>query len=121
MLRAVDGIDVADKTQTREDITKDSVTPRRDSPAQHFWILFGLSFEALCNGTASVQSLALEAFLGLIRAQVSGPALLDAALFDEVCNLCYRLAITEGPEIKARVMEIALQLARDLSIQGDDA
>jgi hypothetical protein len=114
MLRAVDGIEVNEQAQVVSNA-------RRDSPAQYFWVLFGLSFEALCSGSSAVQSLALEAFLGLLRAQVSGPALLDTTLFDEVCNLCYRLAITEGPATKARVMEIAVQLARDLQERDKDA
>lgn len=119
MLRAVDGIDPKDESTALP-------SPHRGDPALHFWSLFGLSFEVLCTSTsagptsaATVQAIALEALLGLIRPDVAGTVLRDVALFDEVCNLCLRLAITEGPEIKARVLEIAIGLAqgfvRDLS------
>ncbi|SGY11546.1 BQ5605_C090g13049 [Microbotryum silenes-dioicae] len=95
-------------------------------PAEYFWVLFGLSYEALCAtpppaGTTSpleVQTIALEALAGLIRPQVSGPALVEKGLFDEVCNLCYRLAITEGPEVKVHVMDIAVQMARNYEGEG---
>lgn len=110
MLRAVDGLDSDD-----EDDSPLVSTKGRDSPAVFFWVLFGLSFEALCSGSPAVQTLALEALVGLIRAEVSGPALLETSLFDELCNLCYRLVITEGPEVKAQVMDVVLQLARNFS------
>jgi hypothetical protein len=114
MLKAIDGIDT--QIDTPAPLVPD--TPR-DSPALFFWVLFGLSFEALCAapppaGTTSqelVQAISLEALTGLIRPEVSGSALLQASLFEEVCNLCYRLAITEGSEIKVHITEIVLQLA----------
>ncbi|SCV73304.1 BQ2448_7230 [Microbotryum intermedium] len=125
MLRAVDG-----KDPIAGDSTTSSTSPptNRDRPAEYFWVLFGLSYEALCAtpppaGTTSpleVQTIALEALAGLIRPQVSGPALVENGLFDEVCNLCYRLAITEGPEVKAHVMDIAVQLARNHDGEGVD-
>lgn len=108
MLRAVDGLDTSPSSADSESLMS---TKGRDTPALFFWVLFGLSFEALCGGRPSVQAIALDALVGLMRTEVSGPALLEASLFEEVCNLCYRLAITEGPEIKQRVMEIVLVLA----------
>lgn len=118
MLKAVDGID------TQLD-TPSPLVPEapRDPPALFFWVLFGLSFEALCGAPPSagntsqesVQAIALEALTGLIRPEVSGSALLQASLLDELCNLCYRLAITEGPEIKVLIIEVVLQLATSFS------
>ncbi|KAI5476389.1 Armadillo-type fold domain containing protein [Pseudohyphozyma bogoriensis] len=113
MLRAVDGID------STASESAPLVAESRTSPALFFWVLFGLSYEALCatppaagsTSAATVQIIALESLVGLIRPEVSGTALLDTGLFEELCNLCYRLAITEGPAIKAHVMEIALSLA----------
>ncbi|GAA6022908.1 hypothetical protein JCM10207_006860 [Rhodosporidiobolus poonsookiae] len=117
MLRAIDGLDTAELSSTS------LPSPTRADPAAFFWVLFGLAFEALCTSgpssssssasTASIQSIALEALVGLLRPDVSGTVLKDSAgVFDEVCNLCYRLAITEGPAIRVRVLEIALQMAR---------
>jgi len=119
LLRAIDGLDPNDESAPLP-------SPHRGDPALFFWVLFGLSFEVLCSSSsagatsaAAVQAIALEELVGLTRPDVAGSVLQDAALFDEVCNLCLRLAITEGPEIKARVLEIAIGLAqgflRDLS------
>lgn len=113
MLRAVDGLD----TQVNEQAPL--IASTREAPALFFWVLFGLSFEALCatpppsgsTSIAAVQEIALESVVGLIRPEVSGTTLLERSLFEELCNLCYRLAITEGPTIKVHVMHIALQLA----------
>lgn len=118
MLSAIDGIDTG--LDTPAPLITDTA---RDEPALFFWVLFGLSYEALCTSPppagdtppALVQAIALEALTGLIRPEVSGSALLQASLFEELCNLCYRLAITEGPEIKLHVMEIAVQLATSFS------
>ncbi|GAA6050947.1 hypothetical protein JCM3770_005337 [Rhodotorula araucariae] len=112
MLRAVDGLDPKDESALLP-------SSHRHDPAVFFWVLFGLSFEALCTSSAAgatsaaaVQSIALEALAGLTRPDVAGAVLTDTALFDELCNVCLRLAITEGPEIKARVLEIAIGLAK---------
>ena len=113
MLRAVDGLDTM--PTSKDDEAPLISTKGRDTPTLFFWVLFGLTFEALCGGVASVQIVALDALVGLLRTEVSGPALFETTLFEEVCNLCYRLAITEGPEIKARVMEIVLVLAANFS------
>ncbi|KAK4049254.1 hypothetical protein OIO90_005543 [Microbotryomycetes sp. JL221] len=107
-LMAVNGGDQDEDSIQRKLISADN---DRNEPAQYFWILFGLSFESLCTGEAGVQEMALESLAGLVRRPVSGTALFQPGLFDELCNLCFRLAITEGPSVKARVMDIVLQLA----------
>lgn len=116
ILLAIDGID------TKVDQQAPLVSSTRQEPALFFWVLFGLSFEALCTAppsgatsAAQVQAIALEALVGLIKPEVSGSALLEKSLFEELCNLCYRLAITEGPAIKAHVMQVVLQLAKNFS------
>lgn len=116
MLRAMDG------NKTTHSVERDDAnlpSRNRTEPALYFWTTFGLAFEALCASPPSgstpastVQSIALEAVVGLIRPDIAGTALKDSGLFEEVCNLCYRLAITEGLEIKMRVLEIALGLSR---------
>ena len=122
MLRAVDGIDApADDSSPLV-----TAVQAREEPALFFWVLFGISFEALCTAppasgstsVSSVQAIALEALVGLIRTEVSGRALVKGALFEELCNLCYRLTITEGPEIKVRVMQIVVQLALNFQAES---
>jgi hypothetical protein len=112
MLRAMDGLSPSDSLPS----------PHRSSPASFFWVVFGLAFESLCTAgpssskgsvsTVASQSIALEAVVGLIRPDVAGAVLKEEGVFEEVANLCFRLAITEGPEVKLRVLEIALGLAK---------
>ncbi|GAA5876048.1 hypothetical protein JCM8547_003540 [Rhodosporidiobolus lusitaniae] len=114
MLRAMDGVDTAESSQAS------LPSPHRPHPAASFWTLFGLAFESLStsspsNGavsTVAMQSIALEAVVGLVRPDIAGPVLKEEGIFEDVMNLCYRLAITEEPAIKLRVVEIALGLAK---------
>ena len=123
MLRAVDGID----SPPSDEAPLVSTAQTKGEPALFFWVLFGISFEALCTAppasgstsVSSVQAIALEALVGLSRTEVSGNALSKAALFEELCNLCYRLTITEGSEIKVRVMQIVVQLALNFSADSE--
>lgn len=121
MLRAVDGLG--------DDDSDALPSPHRSDPAVFFWILFGLSFEALCtapssanSAATSIQTVTLEALGGLLRPDVAGTVLNDQDLFDEVCNLCLRLALTEAAEVKARVLDITVGLVqlfvRDLPATG---
>ncbi|GAA5933813.1 AP-1 complex accessory protein LAA1 [Sporobolomyces koalae] len=114
MLRAMDG----------NDTSSDAIplpSRHRCEPALFFWVTFGLAFEALCSSPpagstshANVQSIALEAIVGLTRPDVAGRSVWTdkEGVFDEVCNLCFRLALTEGLQIKSRVIEIMLGLVR---------
>lgn len=118
MIRAIDGIDSS--------ATAPIVSIQRESPTLFFWVLFGLSFEALCStpppaGNTSpvlVQAIALQAIAGLIRPEISGTLIWSQkggdALVEELGNLCYRLAITEGSEVRSWVMQIVTELAKGL-------
>lgn len=117
MLAAVDGMDKPDA---------EAVAGLREQPTEHFWVLYGLAFEALCAAPppagglspTQVQAIALEAVLGLTKADVAGPAMADAVLFEELCNLLYRLAITEAPGVKRLVMGVVVQLAGEFASQA---
>lgn len=83
-----------------------------------FWTTFGIAVETLCRPAAvgqvsasEIQSIALDALSGLLRPEVSGPVLQDETVFEEICNLLFRLGLTEGLAVKIRVLEIAVALA----------
>lgn len=105
MTRAMDGADPSDTRPSSE-------------PALFFWTTFGIAFETLCRPAAvgqvsasGIQSIALDALSGLLRPEISGPVLQDEAIFEEICNLLFRLGLTEGLAIKIRVLEIAVALS----------
>ncbi|GAA5882646.1 hypothetical protein JCM3774_004088 [Rhodotorula dairenensis] len=105
MTRAMDGADQSEARVSSE-------------PALFFWTTFGIAFETLCRPAAvgqvsasEIQSIALDALSGLLRPEISGPVLQDEAIFEEICNLLFRLGLTEGLAVKIRVLEIAVALS----------
>lgn len=94
---------------------------RRDDPskpAMFFWTTFGIAFETLCRPAAvdtvsagDIQSIALDALAGLLRREVAGSVISEEGIFEDVCDLLFRLSLTEGPAVKVRVLEIAVSLA----------
>lgn len=86
----------------------------RSEPCLFFFVLYGLAFEALATrSSGSVESLqqgtvmriSLRAMTSLSRPQVAGSALLQDTLFSELCNLWYRLVMTEPPAVQVSVLE----------------
>ncbi|PWY99439.1 ARM repeat-containing protein [Testicularia cyperi] len=86
----------------------------RSEPCLFFFVLYGLAFEALAtrssNTSESIQEarvmrIALQAMSSLSKPQFAGSALLQTALFSELCNLWYRLVMTEPPAVQVSVLE----------------
>ncbi|GAA5989051.1 hypothetical protein JCM10908_006285 [Rhodotorula pacifica] len=112
MIRAMNGAGVPDGQP--ESLPQQA----QSEPAMFFWTTFGIAFETLCRPAAvgqvsasEIQSIALDALSGLLRPEVSGSVLRDEAVFEEICNLLFRLGLTEGLAVKIRVLEIAVALA----------
>ncbi|KDQ17281.1 hypothetical protein BOTBODRAFT_106006 [Botryobasidium botryosum FD-172 SS1] len=97
----------------------------RDEPTSHFFVLFGLIYEAL-GPTASNASpagpnrqnaiTALEALKSLVASKYSGKALLEPTVFDEFCALCYRLAMTEPPSVLLHLIPVLSAFATSGSV-----
>ncbi|BGP57657.1 hypothetical protein JCM8202v2_005301 [Rhodotorula sphaerocarpa] len=120
MIRALHGTGVPDGQPSNLARTKTS------EPALFFWTTFGIAYETLCRPAAvgnvpaaEIQSIALDALSGLLRPDISGDVLRDEAIFEDICNLLFRLALTEGLAIKVRALEIAVGLVH--SILGRDS
>ncbi|KAJ9479387.1 AP-1 accessory protein LAA1 [Pseudozyma hubeiensis] len=86
----------------------------RSEPCLFFFVLYGLAFEALATRSSSsaeslhestVMRISLRAMTSLSRPQVAGSALLQDTLFSELCNLWYRLVMTEPPAVQVSVLE----------------
>lgn len=120
MIRALHGTGVPDGQPSNLARTETS------EPALFFWTTFGIAYETLCRPAAvgnvpaaEIQSIALDALSGLLRPDISGDVLRDEAIFEDICNLLFRLALTEGLAIKVRALEIAVGLVH--SILGRDS
>ena len=89
----------------------------RDEPVAFFFVLFGISIEALVTGpsmdlpTQEPQTLEiLSALKRILRPSVSGNAIFQEVVFSETIELFDRLALTEGLEVQLVIVDIARNL-----------
>jgi len=89
----------------------------RDEPVAFFFVLFGITFEALVGRSTSDSALTSARTLGVLRAMqkivgpsVAGLAIYQDAIFSESMDLFDRLILTEGIEVQTIVVEIAHNL-----------
>ena len=87
----------------------------RSEPTALFFAVFGLVFEALAASSADARPttqlrahavIALQALASLVRPEYAGRALLDPPVFDELANLCYRMAMTESAPVQCHLVEV---------------
>jgi hypothetical protein len=112
MLLAMDGVD-----QSSASATPTANASTAQEPKLFFYVVYGLTFEALTRteGSSSDQvfQVALEAIEGLSRPEVAGSSLVTDAVFDELCDLCFRLIATQSPAVQEKVIVVILELARN--------
>lgn len=89
----------------------------RDEPVAFFFVLFGISFEALVTHSSSGTAAARQRTLDVIRAMkkilspaVAGLAIYQEAIFTETMDLLDRLVLTESLEVQTEIVEIARNL-----------
>lgn len=88
-------------------------TTSGDDPTSFFYVVFGLVYEALTQSSADsatsvatrdVTITALQALASLVKPEYAGSAILEPTIFEEFSNLCYRLAMTEPPEVQVHLV-----------------
>ncbi|KAK2751806.1 hypothetical protein FQN55_009249 [Onygenales sp. PD_40] len=92
----------------------------RDEPVAFFFVLFGLTFEALVDQTHSQSHRKLEilqALQKILHPAVAGNAVYQEAVFSETMEILDRLVMTEG----ANIQTVIVQTARDLSLHHQSA
>lgn len=89
----------------------------RDEPVAFFFVLFGISFEALVTRPGSDplatedQTLhILQALKKILHPSVSGHAIYREAIFSETMDLLDRLVLTEGLDVQGVIVQIARAL-----------
>jgi hypothetical protein len=80
-------------------------------PAANFYILYGLSFEALVkslgdSSTTQMAQTALRAMSSLVRPDISGTTVFQGAFFDELCTVAYRIAMSEPAVVKKDMVDL---------------
>ena len=98
----------------------------RSDPTAMFFAVFSLVYEALSGSTPysepipAASTIALRAMKSLVRREYSGRALLEPAIFDELLNLWYRMAMTEPPALQVQLVEAICVFATE-QVQGNKA
>lgn len=89
----------------------------RDEPVAFFFVLFGISIEALVTGPSKDSSRhepqtleILSALKKILRPSVSGNAIFQDVVFSETIELFDRLALTESIDVQHIIVEIARNL-----------
>lgn len=106
--------DALDERQTSEPGTRHEINYRNE-PVAFFFVLFGISFEALVNlsdDSASRDRIVyiLRALRKILRPSVCGTAIYRDVIFTEATDLFDRLILTETPAIQFEVAQIAASL-----------
>ncbi|PWN18626.1 ARM repeat-containing protein [Microstroma glucosiphilum] len=107
----------------------------RSEPTIFFFVLYGLAFESLASHVGSTSSNAIEAarqvrimqaaldsMCCLANPVYAGTALLQEGQFAELCNLCYRIVMTESMKIQLKVVELIVALTtgyKERLLDGD--
>ncbi len=91
-------------------------------PVPLFYILLGLVFEALTTSTPSTRitrdemvTIALRALSCLMQHRLSGDALGDPTVFEEIVNLFYRMALTEPLPTQVYLLKAIASFSDSLS------
>lgn len=111
LLAAMDGRNPKDSSQ--------QPSAFRSEPALYFPVLYALAFEAIAVNMGATQAVqqarevtrtSLYAISSLGHPQYAGTALLQDAIFSELCNLCRRLIATESAGVQTSVVELVVAL-----------
>ncbi|KAK8846574.1 hypothetical protein IAR55_005660 [Kwoniella newhampshirensis] len=83
----------------------------RPEPTANFYIIYGLAFEALIKSmgdvTASPMAQAcLKAMQSLVKPSLAGTTVFEGQFFDELCTVCYRIAMSEPASVKSDMVEL---------------
>lgn len=93
-----------------------------EQPTTFFYVLFGLVFETLATSTpeTGLQNLrstiiSLKALKHLVKPQYAGNAFKDVPIFEELVNLCYRMAMTEPVAVQVHLVDSLASLASSVA------
>ena len=103
-----------DKPETQQ---KDVGINYRDEPVAFFFVLFGISFEALVGRSSNDAALGpsrtleiVQALHKILRPSVAGLAIYQEAIFSETMDLLDRLVLMEGLDVQTVIVQIARNL-----------
>ncbi|ODN88477.1 clathrin-coated vesicle protein [Cryptococcus wingfieldii CBS 7118] len=99
----------------------------RPEPCTNFYTIYGLAFESLLKtlGDTAQSPLAaayLKALQSLVKPSLSGTTVFEGQFFDELCTVCYRIAMSEPASVKLEMVGVVRDFAISRKGTGvDDA
>lgn len=113
-----DALDGKTEASVPNGTSRESDINYRDEPVAFFFVLYGITFEALVGrsggdaGTSKEQTLeVLLALKKILHPSVSGQAIYQEIIFSETMDMLDRLVLTEGLAVQAVIVEIARNLS----------
>lgn len=117
VLSAMDGVELPVGT------TPPPPPVNRSDPTTYFYVVYGLAFEALATSAGESSSYhsetgtpvpitALTAMKSLVEQRFAGDVLMEGPIFDELCTLFYRLAMTAPPVAQAHMVLVLAAFAK---------
>ena len=120
---ALDDKSIAPK-QNGDVATKGQDINYRDEPVAFFFVLFGISFEAMAAKQTDEPAVIAKRNLDILQAMrkivspaVAGPAIYQDAIFSETMDMLARMALTEAVDVQT----IIINIARDLCVNHPSA
>ncbi|KAH9948465.1 ARM repeat-containing protein [Amylocystis lapponica] len=118
ILAAMDGQEVP----VSQDDKSNGTTSVREEPTAFFFVVFGLVYETLVTSVPDSDAaahrtsiVALKALKCLVQEKYCGKVFNDTAIFEELVNLFYRMALTEASNVQVYLVETIASLAHNLT------
>ncbi|EIW68556.1 hypothetical protein TREMEDRAFT_74089 [Tremella mesenterica DSM 1558] len=104
LLSALDGQPISSPSQ------EPSLPVISPTPCANFYIVYGLAFESLVKSMSDSHSflscVALKAMTSLVHPRLSGTTIFSGSFFDELCTVCYRIAMSEPALVKSEMVQL---------------
>ncbi|WVQ76597.1 hypothetical protein IAR50_006269 [Cryptococcus sp. DSM 104548] len=82
----------------------------RPEPCANFYIIYGLAFESLLktlgDTSSSLACAYLQALQSLVQPSLSGTTVFEGQFFDELCTVCYRIAMSEPAVVRGEMVGV---------------
>ncbi|WWD21891.1 hypothetical protein CI109_106379 [Kwoniella shandongensis] len=88
----------------------------RPEPTANFYVIYGLAFEAVIKSTGDITATSmaqacLKAMQSLVKPPLAGTTVFEGQFFDELCTVCYRIAMSEPAVVKSEMVELVSAFA----------
>ena len=102
---------------------KSTLPQSRQDPTVNFYVIYGLAFETLVrvlgDGSRTAFAIVSLRLIGSLAHPRLCGSVLTGAFFDELCTVCYRIALSEPAIVKAEMTRVMRELATTRNPSAD--